>query len=111
MGRLGGFSKSKSKSNAIELIEWLELEDAADRDINKFSAGMKQKAGLAQALIHEPEILILDEPTANLDPLGRASLIKKIRGLVDERGLTVFVSSHILSISLLTKRYQQIICS
>ena len=97
MGRLGGLSKEKAKNNTMELIEWFDLVDAMERDVNDFSAGMKQKAGLAQALIHEPEILILDEPTANLDPLGRASVLDKIKTLAISKNITVFISSHILS--------------
>jgi ABC-2 type transport system ATP-binding protein len=96
MGRLGHLSKLKAEKKAEELILWLGLEEAADRKVNDYSSGMKQKAALAQALIHEPEILILDEPTANLDPVGRAGMIKYIMELVHDRGLTVFVSSHIL---------------
>jgi ABC-2 type transport system ATP-binding protein len=96
MGRLGHLSKSQAEKKAEELILWLGLEEAADRKVNNYSSGMKQKAALAQALIHEPEILILDEPTANLDPIGRAGMIKHILELVRDRGLTVFVSSHIL---------------
>jgi ABC-2 type transport system ATP-binding protein len=96
MGRLGHLSKSQAEKKAEELILWLGLEEAADRKVNNYSSGMKQKAALAQALIHEPEILILDEPTANLDPVGRAGMIKHILELVRDRGLTVFVSSHIL---------------
>ncbi len=96
MGRLGHLGKADAATKAEELILWLKLEEAADRKVNNYSSGMKQKAGLAQALIHEPEILILDEPTANLDPVGRAGMIDHIRELVRERGLTVFVSSHIL---------------
>ena len=97
LGRLGGLSRGKAKGNAMELIEWFELDEAMERDVNDFSAGMRQKAGLAQALIHEPEVLILDEPTANLDPIGRANIIEQIRGLADEKEFTVLVSSHILS--------------
>lgn len=97
MGKLGGLSKEKAKNNAMDLIEWFELVDAMERDVNDFSAGMKQKVGLAQALIHEPEILILDEPTANLDPVGRASVLDKVKNLAVEKNITVFVSSHILS--------------
>ena len=97
MGRLGGLTRSEAETKAEELILWLELEEAADRKINEYSSGMKQKAALAQALIHEPEMVILDEPTANLDPIGRATMIKRILELVHDRGLTVFVSSHILS--------------
>ena len=97
LGKLGGLSGRKAKKNALELIEWLELDEAMERDVNDFSAGMRQKAGLAQALIHEPDVLILDEPTANLDPIGRANLIEQIRSLADEMDFTVLVSSHILS--------------
>jgi ABC-2 type transport system ATP-binding protein len=96
MGRLGHLSRLQAEKKAEELILWLGLEEAADRKVNNYSSGMKQKAALAQALIHEPEILILDEPTANLDPVGRAGMIKHILELVHDRGLTVFVSSHIL---------------
>ena len=96
MGRLGHLSKAQAMKKTEELILWLKLEEAADRKVNDYSSGMKQKAALAQALIHEPEILILDEPTANLDPVGRAGMIKHILELVHDRGLTVFVSSHIL---------------
>jgi ABC-2 type transport system ATP-binding protein len=96
MGRLGHLTKSMAEKKAEELILWLGLEEAAERKVNDYSSGMKQKAALAQALIHEPEILILDEPTANLDPVGRAGMIKYIMELVHDRGLTVFVSSHIL---------------
>ena len=96
MGRLGHLGKAEAMKKAEELILWLKLEEAADRKVNNYSSGMKQKAALAQALIHEPEILILDEPTANLDPVGRAGMIEHILELVRDRGLTVFVSSHIL---------------
>jgi ABC-2 type transport system ATP-binding protein len=96
MGRLGHLSKAEAVKKCEELILWLKLEEAADRKVNNYSSGMKQKAALAQALIHDPEILILDEPTANLDPVGRADMIKHILELVHERALTVFVSSHIL---------------
>jgi ABC-type multidrug transport system ATPase subunit len=97
MGRLGGLRAISAHERALELIDWLDLSEAMDRNVNKFSAGMRQKVGLAQALIHEPELLILDEPTANLDPLGRASVIEKVKTLAEENNISVFVSSHILS--------------
>lgn len=97
MAKLGGLQTSNAHSRALELIDWLELSEAMERNVNKFSAGMKQKVGLAQALIHEPDLLILDEPTANLDPIGRASVIEKVKDLAHESGISVFVSSHILS--------------
>jgi len=97
IGQLCGLRKSEARSRARELLKWLDLSDSTERKIKYFSAGMKQKLGLAQALIHEPELLILDEPTANLDPIGRASIIEKIRQLAKEKKVTIFVSSHILA--------------
>ena len=95
-GRLGGLSRNRALDNAEDLAQWLNLEDAFERNVSSFSAGMKQKAGLAQAMIHEPEILILDEPTANLDPVGRAAVLDNIIMLAEEMDITVFVSSHVL---------------
>jgi len=97
MGRLGGMRKVQARTRVLELVEWLELGEAMNRNVNDFSAGMKQKAGFAQALIHEPPILILDEPTANLDPLGRAGVLEKIKYLAQEKETTIFISSHILA--------------
>ncbi|RLC94531.1 MAG: ABC transporter ATP-binding protein [Chloroflexi bacterium] len=81
---------------AIDLLDWLELGKFTESKVGGFSAGMKQRLGLAQALIHDPELLILDEPTANLDPTGRMSILGKLRETSKERGVTIFISSHIL---------------
>ena len=97
MARLGAVPKPEVNDRVVDALDMVELSDVALRDINGYSAGMKQRLGLAQALVHQPELLVLDEPTANLDAIGRASIIKKIRRIVDDRGMTVFVSSHILS--------------
>ncbi len=96
MGMLCGLDSQEAHKRAEELMDWMELKDAKHRAIKGFSAGMKQKLGLAQALIHEPQLLILDEPTANLDPIGRATLIEKIKELAVKQNITLFVSSHIL---------------
>jgi ABC-type multidrug transport system ATPase subunit len=79
-----------------ELLDWLELGKFMDSKVGGFSAGMRQKVGLAQALIHDPNLLILDEPTANLDPTGRMSILDNLREASRERGVTIFISSHIL---------------
>jgi len=97
MGKVSGLSSKKAGERAKEMLEWLELSEFADKRLGGFSAGMRQKMSLAQAMIHEPELLILDEPTANLDPAGRLSIIKKLSQLSREKGVTVFISSHILS--------------
>jgi len=79
-----------------ELLEWLELSDAAGQSIEGYSGGMLRRLSLAQAMVHDPEVLILDEPTAELDPQGRSAIIEALQRLTDE-GKTVFVSSHILA--------------
>lgn len=97
LGRVSGLGKNEAGKRATELLKWLDLDEFAAKKVGGFSAGMRQKLSLAQAMIHEPELLILDEPTANLDPAGRLNIINKLRQLCKERGMTVFISSHILS--------------
>lgn len=94
-GRLCGLSGAKLKERAAEMLALTDLEDAAGRRVGGFSKGMLQRLGLAQALIHEPRLVVLDEPTAGVDPAGS----RKIRDLIlsfRERGLTVLVTSHLL---------------
>jgi ABC-2 type transport system ATP-binding protein len=78
-----------------ELLELVGLADVAKRPIEGFSGGMKQRLGLAQALIHRPKVLILDEPMAGMDPAGRRDVIELLDGLRGQ--VTVFFSSHILA--------------
>ncbi|MFX0030651.1 MAG: ABC transporter ATP-binding protein [Candidatus Hermodarchaeota archaeon] len=95
VGELSGLRRIDARQKTEDLLESLELLKARDRKIEKYSEGMKQRIGIAAALIHDPELLILDEPTSNLDPIGRASIVKDIKEL--SRRASVFVSSHILS--------------
>ena len=95
-GRLSGMSKQAMKQRISMLLERMNLAEASDRKVGGFSKGMKQRLGMANALIHDPELLIFDEPMSGLDPLGR----HLIKGLIVElraQGKTVFFSSHILS--------------
>ncbi len=95
-GRLVGMESQAREKRSAELIEQVGLSHAADRPIGKFSKGMMQRIGLAQALLHDPELLILDEPMSGLDPIGR----KQVRDLLMEqrrRGKTLLFTSHILS--------------
>ncbi len=97
IGRVSGLGGRRAGERASELLKWLDLSEFSGKKVGGFSAGMRQKMSLAQSMIHEPELLILDEPTANLDPAGRLSIIKKLRELCREKKMTVFISSHILS--------------
>jgi ABC-2 type transport system ATP-binding protein len=80
-----------------EALRDVGLADAKDKKIKAYSAGMFRRLGLAQALIGDPELAILDEPTANIDPLGRITLLNKIKELHKERGTSFLISTHILS--------------
>ena len=94
-GGIFGLSHHESKRRAWHLLELTGLTKAARRSISKFSKGMLQRIGLAQALINDPDLVILDEPLAGLDPVGRRQMRDLIMSL-KHKGKTVFLSSHIL---------------
>ena len=94
--RLCGVDKKTRRARIPELLERVGLAEALNRPLRKFSKGMLQRIGLAQALIHDPDLVVLDEPLSGLDPLGR----KQVRDLIGElrsQGKTVLLSSHILT--------------
>ena len=84
-------------SAAAETIALLRLEPYADRRVGHLSLGNKQRLSLARALLHAPDVLVLDEPANALDPAGIVEVRELLRSLADERGVTVFMSSHILA--------------
>src|SRR5690606_22084316 len=95
-GRLFGLPSDVRTKRANQLIERVGLGRARSQNLKKFSKGMLQRAGLAQALMNDPELVVLDEPMSGLDPIGR----KEVRDLIvelREQGKTVFFSSHILT--------------
>lgn len=95
MGRLSGLSKKEAQDNAKRLLKEVDLQKWESTKIRRYSAGMKQRIAFAQSLLNNPQIIFLDEPTKDLDPLERQKVLNKIKK-IKEQGKTVFLSSHIL---------------
>ena len=95
-GDLAGLGKARLPHRITELLSRVGLSDARTRRLRKFSKGMLQRIGLAQAMLHDPELVVLDEPMSGLDPVGRKEVRDIILGLRDQ-GKTVFFSTHIIS--------------
>jgi ABC-2 type transport system ATP-binding protein len=94
-GRLFGLSTREATDRAGELLELVELEDAADRVIKGYSGGMKRRLDLASALVHQPDVLFLDEPTTGLDPASRLTVWEEMRR-INNLGTTVFLTTQYL---------------
>jgi ABC-2 type transport system ATP-binding protein len=94
-GRLFGLDKAESVERARELLALVELEDAADRVLKGYSGGMQRRLDLAAALVHEPEVLFLDEPTTGLDPASRLTIWEELRR-INGHGTTVFLTTQYL---------------
>ena len=95
LGKLSGINPSRKK--IIEILELVGLEKRAKSKVKTYSHGMKQRLGIAQALLHNPDLVILDEPTTGLDPQGMKEIRELILRLSKEKNKTIFLSSHILS--------------
>src|SRR5919201_162221 len=95
-GGLHGLSAAEIERRGDALLERVGLADAADRRVGGYSGGMKRRLDLALALVHEPRILFLDEPTTGLDPQSRSALWEEVRRLVSERGVTVLLTTQYL---------------
>lgn len=95
-GRSNGMSAAEIRLRGTALLEKFDLQQAAGRRLRTYSKGMVQRAGLALALIHDPQVIILDEPMSGLDPLGRKMVVDLILDL-KRQGKTVFFSSHVLA--------------
>src|SRR3954449_4883342 len=93
--RLFGMSAADAADRAERLLALVELEDAADRRIKGYSGGMKRRLDLASALVHEPDVLFLDEPTTGLDPASRLTVWDEVRR-INARGTTVFLTTQYL---------------
>lgn len=95
MGILKGISKDRLKEKIPEVLEFVNLSDVANKKVKTFSGGMKRRIGIAQAIINEPEILILDEPTAGLDPKERIRFSNILSNMAKEK--IILLSTHIVS--------------
>ena len=95
VGDLYEMEPSEARQRADEMLGRVNLDDAADRKVKGYSRGMQQRLGLAQSLMHDPEVLFLDEPASALDPMGRRDMLETIRSLKGHT--TIFLSTHILA--------------
>jgi len=95
-GELSGLPRDEAISRAHEVLYYVGLGEARYRTVDTYSTGMKQRAKLAQALVHDPDLLLLDEPTNGLDPSGREEMLALIRGISERRQMSLILCSHLL---------------
>jgi ABC-2 type transport system ATP-binding protein len=95
--RLNGLRRGEAEAAIDEVLGQVGLADRADSKVETYSRGMRQRLGIADALVKSPDLLILDEPTTSIDPIGVIEILDLLRKLVNERGLSVMLSSHLLS--------------
>jgi ABC-2 type transport system ATP-binding protein len=95
-GELYGMPRREAQRRAHEVLTYLEMEEARYRNLEEYSTGMKQRLKLAQALVHDPPVLLLDEPTSGLDPSGRDAMLRLLLALGREHGKSFILSTHLL---------------
>jgi len=95
-GELYGMPRRQALRRAHEVLSYLDLEDARYRRLEEYSTGMKQRLKLGQALVHDPQVLLLDEPTTGLDPAGRDAMLRLLLDLGKDHGKSLLLSTHLL---------------
>jgi ABC-2 type transport system ATP-binding protein len=95
-GRLYGLSKTDTETRVDDLVTLVDIGDAIDRPIGTYSGGMRRRLDLAAALVHNPKVLFLDEPTTGLDPVSRARVWEEVRRLNESLGMTIFLTTQYL---------------
>lgn len=96
MAELSGLPRPAAIERAHEVLQYVGLGESRYRGVETYSAGMKQRAKLAQAIVHDPALLLLDEPTNGMDPGGRIEMLELIADLADKKGMSVILCSHLL---------------
>ena len=95
-GQLAGLPRADAMQRAHEVLYYVGLGEARYRNVETYSTGMKQRIKLAQALVHDPDLLFLDEPTNGMDPKGRDEMLELVRDIAHNKGMNLILSSHLL---------------
>ena len=96
LGELSGMPKQEAMKRAHEVLYYVGLEESRYRKVDTYSSGMKQRMKLAQALVHDPKLLLLDEPTSGMDPKGRKEMLELIKDISRKKSMDVIICSHLL---------------
>ncbi len=96
MGQLSGLPRAASMERAHEVLQYVGLGESRYRNLETYSLGMKQRAKLAQAIVHDPAVILLDEPTNGMDPAGRLEMLELVGDLATNKGISVILCSHLL---------------
>lgn len=96
LGELSGMPKQEAMKRAHEVLYYVGLEEARYRQVETYSAGMKQRLKLAQALVHDPKLLFLDEPSSGMDPKGRKEMLELIKDIAGKESMNIIISTHLL---------------
>ena len=96
MGRISGLGRDTAMSRSHDVLQFVGVEEERYRKVAEYSTGMKQKVKLAQAMVHDPQLYIFDEPTTGLDPRGRTEMLDLVRTIAKSPGRNVILSSHLL---------------
>jgi len=96
LGELSGMPRQEAMKRAHDVLYYVGLDESRYRLVETYSTGMKQRLKLAQALVHDPKLLLLDEPTSGMDPAGRKEMLELIRDIARKESLNIIISSHLL---------------
>lgn len=97
MARVSGLPRAEARTRATDVLRHVGLDEERYRPMGTYSTGMKQRAKLAQAIVHDPALVLLDEPTAGLDPTGRQEMLALLRKTAGEFGISMLISSHLMA--------------